>query len=114
MPVGHDFYLLAQGTGTYASAAPTLVTTNPPRRDVAILPGEGYLVFGFLADNPGTWIVHCHIGWHQNLGLALQFVEDRDSIVELDLFDAAVMNDTCAAWDSYLAESGLSQEDDGI
>lgn len=52
---GHDFYQLAQGTGTYESANPTLQLTNPPRRDVTMLPGSGYVVIAFKADNPGAW-----------------------------------------------------------
>lgn len=56
---GHDFYQLAQGTGTYASASPTLQTTNPPRRDVTMLPASGYVVIAFVADNPGAWLCHC-------------------------------------------------------
>lgn len=60
--LGHDFYVLAQGLGTYASAAPTLQLTNPPRRDVIMLPGAGYVVMAWVTDNPGVWLCHCHIG----------------------------------------------------
>lgn len=56
---GHDFYQLAQGTGTYESAAPTLQTSNPPRRDVTMLPASGFVVIAFMADNPGAWLCHC-------------------------------------------------------
>lgn len=31
------------------------------RRDVASLPGGGYLVLAFKTDNPGSWLMHCHI-----------------------------------------------------
>ena len=51
-----DFWILASGSGTYASAAPALNTNNPPRRDVAMLPGSGYLVVALKADNPGAWL----------------------------------------------------------
>lgn len=65
---GHDFWELASGTGTYSSASPTLNTSNPPRRDTAMLPGAGYLVMAFKADNPGAWLCHCHIAWHTSEG----------------------------------------------
>jgi FtsP/CotA-like multicopper oxidase with cupredoxin domain len=65
---GHDFWQLASGTGTYDSASPTLNTSNPPRRDTAMLPGSGYLVIAFKTDNPGTWLCHCHIAWHTSEG----------------------------------------------
>lgn len=50
---GHDFFILAQGAGTYSSST-TLTLTNPPRRDVAMLPASGYLVIAFQTDNPGA------------------------------------------------------------
>jgi FtsP/CotA-like multicopper oxidase with cupredoxin domain len=64
---GHDFYVLAQGTGTYTDST-TINLTNPPRRDVAMLPAAGYLVIAFYTDNPGAWLMHCHIGWHTSEG----------------------------------------------
>jgi FtsP/CotA-like multicopper oxidase with cupredoxin domain len=50
---GHDFWVLAQGTGTYNSST-TLTLSNGPRRDVAMLPGDGYLVIAYYTDNPGV------------------------------------------------------------
>ena len=79
---GHDFYILASGSGTFNDSI-ALQTTNPPRRDVAMLPSAGYLVLAFQADNPGIWLMHCHIGWHTSEGFALQFVERYDEIAAL-------------------------------
>lgn len=59
---GHDFFILAAGPGTYSKSTP-LNFNNPPRRDTANLPAAGFLVLGFITDNPGTWLMHCHIGW---------------------------------------------------
>jgi FtsP/CotA-like multicopper oxidase with cupredoxin domain len=62
---GHDFFILAEGASTtYAAANPSLNTVNPPRRDTALLPSAGYIVLAFETDNPGVWLMHCHIGWH--------------------------------------------------
>lgn len=58
---GHEFFVLAQGSGTYSSNV-SLTLTNPPRRDTAMLPGSGYLVIAFKTDNPSAWLMHCHIG----------------------------------------------------
>lgn len=60
---GHDYFILAQGTGTYDADTVTLNKSNPPRRDTAMLPAAGYLVLAFETDNPGAWLMHCHIGW---------------------------------------------------
>jgi FtsP/CotA-like multicopper oxidase with cupredoxin domain len=58
---GHDFYVIAQGTGTYSTDV-TVNLDNPPRRDTAMLPASGYLVLAFETNNPGAWLMHCHIG----------------------------------------------------
>lgn len=64
---GHDFYILGTGENQkYVDQELNLI--NPPRRDVANMPPAGYLVLGFLTDNPGTWLMHCHIGWHISMG----------------------------------------------
>lgn len=50
---GHDFYVLAQGTGAYVPGLVELNTDNPPRRDTVTLAGDGYAVIAFKTDNPG-------------------------------------------------------------
>ncbi|OIW23743.1 hypothetical protein CONLIGDRAFT_692523 [Coniochaeta ligniaria NRRL 30616] len=108
---GHDFYVLAQGSGTY-SASTTLQTTNPPRRDTAMLPASGFLVLSFVTDNPGVWLMHCHIGWHTAEGFAVQFVERAGEIAAL--VDGSGLADGCAAWESFADGEGVVQEDSGI
>ncbi|KAK2625165.1 hypothetical protein QTJ16_005534 [Diplocarpon rosae] len=109
---GHDFFVIAQGNGTYDSTTATLSLDNPPRRDVAMLPSAGYLVIAFETDNPGAWLLHCHIGWHTSEGFALQLVERYSEINALIDYDT--LNSTCAAWDDYVAVSGVEEEDSGV
>jgi len=61
---GHDFVILGQSASHYdASESPkTFNFNNPPRRDVALLAAGGYLAIAFKPDNPGVWLLHCHIG----------------------------------------------------
>lgn len=40
-----------------------------------MLPAGGWLVLAFETDNPGAWLMHCHIAWHVSEGLAVQFLE---------------------------------------
>lgn len=108
---GHDFWVLGQGTGTYDATTASLTLANPPRRDVVLLPGDGYVVIAFYTDNPGVWLLHCHIAWHTSEGLAIQLLERESEIPAL--LDAA-LNTTCAAWDTYMANDGLVQADSGI
>ncbi|KAF2765815.1 hypothetical protein EJ03DRAFT_385072 [Teratosphaeria nubilosa] len=109
---GHDFFVLAQGYGTYADVNPALQTTNPPRRDVTMLPANGYVVLAWQADNPGVWLAHCHIGWHTEEGFALQFVERYDEIAAL--YNRTELEAGCQAWDSWQNGDGLVQDDSGI
>ncbi|KAH7362103.1 laccase-1 [Plectosphaerella cucumerina] len=108
---GHDFFVLAQGTGTYSSSV-TLNTSNPPRRDTALLPASGYLVMAWETDNPGVWLMHCHIGWHTAEGFALQFVERYSEIAGIS--DETSLTDTCSAWSTFQTTNEIEQEDSGI
>jgi hypothetical protein len=65
---GHDFAILQQSSTQYKVGGLNLKLDNPPRRDVALLPMNGFLVIAFKADNPGSWLMHCHIVWHASGG----------------------------------------------
>jgi hypothetical protein len=78
---GHDFALLGQGQGPFTPGlASSLNFDSPARRDTAMLAGQGYTVIGFETDNPGAWLMHCHIAWHASGGLSMQFLERPDDI----------------------------------
>ncbi|KAI9742047.1 MAG: hypothetical protein M1834_000437 [Cirrosporium novae-zelandiae] len=102
---GHDFYVLASGTGTFSTSSATLTTSNPPRRDVALMPSNGYLVIGFPVDNPGAWLMHCHIGWHTGEGFAIQLLEMQSKI--RDMIDYDSLNEGCQAWNSFTEDTGI-------
>ncbi|KAJ5887795.1 hypothetical protein N7495_007836 [Penicillium taxi] len=106
---GHDFFVLGQGTGSWDG---TVNTANPPRRDTALLPASGHLLIAFVTDNPGTWLMHCHIGWHTAEGFALQWVERYNEIKRL--VDPNAMDQNCAAWNKYDAQFNVQQEDSGV
>ena len=53
--------------------------TNPPnvtvdrytvRKDTVIVPSGGYVVIQFVSDNPGYWLLHCHVQPHLLMGMA--------------------------------------------
>lgn len=46
---------------------------DPPAKDNVIVPDAGFTVIRFHADNPGYWLFHCHMSWHNHLGMALVF-----------------------------------------
>jgi FtsP/CotA-like multicopper oxidase with cupredoxin domain len=81
---GHDFYVLAShrsehGWGSYSpwatagssSIAPKLNLVNPVMKDTVSVPRRGYVVLRFRADNPGVWMLHCHVLFHQGSGMAM-------------------------------------------
>ncbi|XP_037951148.1 laccase-like [Teleopsis dalmanni] len=44
---------------------------NAPLKDTVQVPAFGYTIIRFYADNPGYWILHCHISTHSENGMAL-------------------------------------------
>ncbi|KAM0426171.1 hypothetical protein ACHAPT_008515 [Fusarium lateritium] len=111
---GYDFQILAQGPGPYGPNV-TLNTKNPPRRDTALLPASGHLVLAFLTDNPGVWLMHCHIGWHAAEGFSLQFVVREDEIPAL-ISEQQVkdIHQGCKAWKEFTHGTEMEQDDSGI
>ncbi|KAF2166071.1 multicopper oxidase [Zasmidium cellare ATCC 36951] len=97
---GHDFYVLGAGAGVWDGNQSNLKFSNPPRRDTATLPAGGYLIMGFPADNPGLWLMHCHIPWHVGQGLSMQFLERKDEIIG-KLGDLGDYQKTCDSWKEW-------------
>jgi FtsP/CotA-like multicopper oxidase with cupredoxin domain len=79
---GYKFFVLAQGHG-YAPAdlQDTVDLSNPLRRDTASVEAFGWLLIRFVADNPGVWAFHCHLGWHNEAGLGMVFATRVDEMV---------------------------------
>lgn len=40
-----------------------------PRKDTAVVPPQASSRLDFVADNPGTWMIHCHNLYHQAAGM---------------------------------------------
>lgn len=111
---GYDFHVLAQGQGSYTPDIP-LQLINPARRDTAVLPANGYLVIAFYSNNPGVWLMHCHIGWHAAEGFSLQFIVREDEIPSLiSNEERQNLNDQCELWRAHTNIQAMFQEDSGI
>ncbi|KAL3421060.1 multicopper oxidase [Phlyctema vagabunda] len=112
---GHDFYVLGTGIGQYGQNvdASKLNYVNPTRRDVAMLPAGGWLAMAFQADNPGAWLMHCHIAWHAGEGLAAQFLESKDLIQSVNPITNQ-FTDTCQKWGAYYPTAAYKKFDSGI
>ncbi|EGD93868.1 multicopper oxidase [Trichophyton tonsurans CBS 112818] len=120
---GHDFALLQQSYEPFNNKNLNLKLDNPPRRDVVLLPSNGFVVIAFKADNPGSWLMHCHIAWHASAGLALQILEDKNDVVKYlksHPEDVKEMRRVCDNWDKWYGNAEnhypaeFFQEDSGI
>ena len=60
---------------------------DPPRKDSVQTSPGGFLLIRFFADNPGYWLMHCHISFDVIEGQAMVVkVGDRDEWVIPDDF----------------------------
>ena len=48
---------------------------NPIRRDTVAVDAWGSVTIRFRANNPGAWIMHCHMDWHLSAGLAMVMLQ---------------------------------------
>ncbi|KAL8161050.1 hypothetical protein V2J09_012539 [Rumex salicifolius] len=87
---GYDFYILATGFGNFNPKKHTknFNLVDPPMRNTVAVPVNGWAVIRFVADNPGVWLMHCHLDVHITWGLAMAFLVD-DGIGELETLEQA-------------------------
>ena len=112
---GHDFFVLAEGYGTWDGVITR--PENPMRRDTQLqlygYPDKpGYMVLQFHADNPGVWPFHCHIAWHQSIGLYTNLLVRPEEIKQKQI--PSVMAQTCRNWAKYKKSHVVEQIDSGL
>lgn len=79
---GNSFYVLsshkAEGRTGWGSYNPFDPDEEPPEgldlkapklKDTVAVPRRGHVVLRFLADNPGLWMMHCHMLVHMGTGM---------------------------------------------
>ncbi|XP_034692840.1 laccase-7 [Vitis riparia] len=76
---GFNFHVLAQGFGNYNATTDRkkFNLENPQVRNTIGVPVGGWAVIRFQANNPGVWLVHCHLDVHLPWGLATAFVVEN-------------------------------------
>ena len=55
------------------------INQSAPLRDTIMVPSGGYVVVYFKSDNPGWWLLHCHVLDHAIEGMAVVLYEKGDS-----------------------------------
>ncbi|KAJ3089611.1 hypothetical protein HK100_007707 [Physocladia obscura] len=101
---GHAFHVLASaraahGWGSYSPFAddsknrPVLELHNPVVKDTVSVPRRGFVVVRFKADNPGLWMLHCHMLFHQGSGMAMALhVGDGEMHEDIDVLNSDFCN----------------------
>nr|QCZ35197.1 laccase 30 [Salvia miltiorrhiza] len=76
---GYHFYVVGQGFGNFNPSRDTarFNLVDPPIRNTINVPVGGWTVIRFVADNPGVWLMHCHIDSHLRWGLAMSFLVEN-------------------------------------
>ncbi|KAJ5365814.1 Multicopper oxidase type 2 [Penicillium concentricum] len=74
---GHHFQVLQRTPvdGGFYQGLTSNVSTTPIRRDTIMVQNNGHAVLRFRADNPGVWMLHCHVEWHVENGLMATIIE---------------------------------------
>ena len=44
---------------------------RPIMKDNVAIPQQGYAIIRFIADNPGFWMLHCHLDSHSDPGMMM-------------------------------------------
>ncbi|XP_057512270.1 laccase-12-like [Actinidia eriantha] len=85
---GYSFYVVGQGFGNFNPKLDTAKfnLVDPPKRNTIDVPVGGWAVIRFVADNPGVWLMHCHIDAHLTWGLAMAFAVEN-GVGELQSID---------------------------
>lgn len=85
-----------------------------------LVPPGGFAVIAFKTDNPGSWLMHCHIAFHASNGLALQILErlpDAQKIYAVSKPSIQEVQRTCKQWLPWWNKEvgrGQIQDDSGI
>ncbi|XP_048598485.1 laccase-13 isoform X2 [Brassica napus] len=76
---GYEFYVVGTGIGNFNANKDTssFNLIDPPRRNTIGTPPGGWIAIRFVADNPGVWLMHCHIDAHIFWGLAMVFLVEN-------------------------------------
>nr|BAO09158.1 laccase2a [Agaricus brasiliensis] len=92
---GHEFWVIRSADNDQDSV-------NPIKRDTVsggTLQNGGVFSIRFTTDNPGPWILHCHIDFHLRDGLAVVFAEAPEAIEDTNREPPDAWKELCEIWD---------------
>ncbi|XP_027094972.1 laccase-14-like [Coffea arabica] len=73
---GHSFYVVGSGIGNFDEKKDPLNynLVDPPLRNTIAVPRNGWTTIRFKANNPGVWLMHCHLERHATWGMEMVFI----------------------------------------
>ncbi|PKI54649.1 hypothetical protein CRG98_024934 [Punica granatum] len=76
---GYQFAVVGMGFGNFDARrdTPKFNLVDPPMRNTIGTPPGGWVAIRFVADNPGVWLMHCHLDSHLIWGLAMSFLVEN-------------------------------------
>ncbi|KAJ5148876.1 hypothetical protein N7448_000454 [Penicillium atrosanguineum] len=97
---GHQFQVLQRTPvdGGYFTGQYKNVSHTPIKRDTIMVQNHGHVVIRFRADNPGVWLLHCHVEWHVEAGLMATIIEAPETFPQSEHAPPKSHYDACAAY----------------
>ncbi|KAI1424088.1 Cupredoxin [Xylaria sp. FL1777] len=80
---GHQFQIIERpksNAGRWKST--NLIPDAPSRRDTVAVFANSYVVLRIEANNPGVFLLHCHIEWHVEMGLSATLIAAPERLVD--------------------------------
>ncbi|WRX32562.1 Multicopper oxidase [Theobroma cacao] len=73
---GFNFFVVGQGFGNFdpKKDLANFNLVDPIERNTVGVPSGGWVAIRFLADNPGVWLMHCHLEVHTSWGLKMAWI----------------------------------------
>lgn len=78
---------------------------------------DTYVVIAFKTDNPGSWLLHCHIAAHAGEGLDLQILERSQEAAAMWPKGGRPFGEAervCGNWKQWWADIKILQDDSGV
>ncbi|KAI0164430.1 putative ferroxidase [Hypoxylon sp. FL1284] len=79
---GHQFQVLARPEGRTGNWSEGVAVNDlPPTRDTLAVNARSYAVLRIKINNPGVFLLHCHVEWHVAMGLTATLLAAPDRLV---------------------------------
>ncbi|WVZ01141.1 hypothetical protein V8G54_027210 [Vigna mungo] len=79
---GFNMLVVGQGFGNYDPVEDPgkFNLVDPVERNTIGVPSGGWVAIRFVADNPGVWLMHCHIDLHLSWGLRMAWIVNNGKL----------------------------------